>query len=167
MFDWKIIALQCCVGFCHTSTWISHRYTYIPSLLNLPSISHPSRLSQSIKLSSVYHTEIPSSQLFYMWSCICFNALQSISYQWVKWFKCFCVFSFLISKKGDDDNHALIIGLLWCLNVIMHIRHLEEYLTFHNCSKIFCIFLMINIDTNEKSTGESNEKISTPICGWV
>ena len=44
----------------------------------------------------------------------------------------------------------------------MHIRHLEQYLTFHNCSKIFCIFLMINIDTNEKSTGESNEKISKP-----
>ena len=25
--NWRIIALQCCVGFCHTSTWISHRYT--------------------------------------------------------------------------------------------------------------------------------------------
>ena len=28
-----ISALQCCVGFCHTSVWISHNYTYIPSLL--------------------------------------------------------------------------------------------------------------------------------------
>ena len=41
------------VGFCHTSTWISHRYTYVPSLLNLPPTpSHPSRLSQSPSLSS-------------------------------------------------------------------------------------------------------------------
>ena len=41
------IALHCCVGFCHTSIWISHRYTYVPSLLNLPpSISYHSRLSQ-------------------------------------------------------------------------------------------------------------------------
>ena len=31
-FYWRIIALQYCVGFCHTSTWISHRLTYVTSL---------------------------------------------------------------------------------------------------------------------------------------
>ena len=35
LFNWRIIALQCCVAFCHTSTWISQRYTQVPSLLNL------------------------------------------------------------------------------------------------------------------------------------
>lgn len=35
-FNWRAIAPQCCVDFCHTSTWMSHRYTYIPALLNLP-----------------------------------------------------------------------------------------------------------------------------------
>ena len=25
IFNWRIIALQCCVGFCHTPAWISHR----------------------------------------------------------------------------------------------------------------------------------------------
>ena len=35
MFNWRIIALQYCVGFCQTSTWINHRYTYVPTLLNL------------------------------------------------------------------------------------------------------------------------------------
>ena len=35
IFNWRIIALQCCVGLCHTSTWISHRYPYVPSFLNL------------------------------------------------------------------------------------------------------------------------------------
>ena len=39
-FNWRIIALQNFVVFCQASTWISHRYTYIPSLLN-PSISLP------------------------------------------------------------------------------------------------------------------------------
>ena len=40
-FNWRIISLQNFV-FCQTSTWISHGYTYIPSLLNLPPISpHP------------------------------------------------------------------------------------------------------------------------------
>ena len=48
IFNWRIINLHYCVGFCHTSTWISHSYTYVPSLLNLPPTpSHPSRLSES------------------------------------------------------------------------------------------------------------------------
>ena len=37
----RYIALQYCAGFCHTSTCISHKYTYAPSLLNLLSTSHP------------------------------------------------------------------------------------------------------------------------------
>ena len=42
---------QYCVGFCHTSTGISHRYTYSPFLSNLPPTpSHPSRSSQSTRL---------------------------------------------------------------------------------------------------------------------
>ena len=41
-FNWRIIALQNFV-FCQTSTWISRRYTYIPSLLNLPPPPHSSR----------------------------------------------------------------------------------------------------------------------------
>ena len=36
MFNWRIIALQYCAAFCHTSTRISHRYAYVFSLLNLP-----------------------------------------------------------------------------------------------------------------------------------
>ena len=32
--NWKIIALQCCVCFCHKTTRISHKY--IPTLLSLP-----------------------------------------------------------------------------------------------------------------------------------
>ena len=32
-FYWRIIALQNFVVFCQTSTWISYRYTYIPSHL--------------------------------------------------------------------------------------------------------------------------------------
>ena len=34
-FNWLMIALQYWFDFCHTSTWISHRCTYVPSLLNL------------------------------------------------------------------------------------------------------------------------------------
>ena len=50
-----ITALQYCVGFCHTSTWISHTHTYVLSLFSLPPASHPSRLSHSSGLSSLSH----------------------------------------------------------------------------------------------------------------
>ena len=38
-FYWGIIALQTFAVFCQASTWISHRYTYTPSLLKLPPVS--------------------------------------------------------------------------------------------------------------------------------
>ena len=47
-------------GFCHTSTWISHRFTYVPSLLNLLPISHPINTPlgchQAPDLGSLHHT---------------------------------------------------------------------------------------------------------------
>ena len=48
-FYWRIIALQCFVGFCCAKMGISHNYTYIPSLWGFPPIppSLPSRSLQS------------------------------------------------------------------------------------------------------------------------
>ena len=36
IFNWRIIAIQYYVGFCHTATWIGHKYRYSPSLSRLP-----------------------------------------------------------------------------------------------------------------------------------
>ena len=49
------IALQCCVGFCHTTMQLTHNYTYTTSLLNLPPFPspYPSRSSQSTRLGSL------------------------------------------------------------------------------------------------------------------
>ena len=51
-FNWRKIALKCCVGFCHPITQISHNYIYLlhrepPS----PILSYPSISSQSTKLA--------------------------------------------------------------------------------------------------------------------
>ena len=72
-FYWSITALQCCVRPCYTMKWISYMYTYIlssPSWISLPPtrlLSHPSRSSQSIELSSCAMQLLPASYLFYTW----------------------------------------------------------------------------------------------------
>ena len=59
IYNWRISALQGCVGFCHT-TWLSHRWAYVPppswTCLPLPTLFWPSRLSQSFGLNSLHPT---------------------------------------------------------------------------------------------------------------
>ena len=45
---WDVTPLQHCVSFCYTTTWISHRYMYIPP----PTPPHPSPLGRHRALSS-------------------------------------------------------------------------------------------------------------------
>ena len=69
-FYWRVIALQNFVVFCQTSTWVSDRYTYIPSLLNLPPISLPIPPlevdTEHISFSGVIQ-QIPVGYLFNIW----------------------------------------------------------------------------------------------------
>ena len=57
IFYWDIVALLC-VDFCCTTSWISHVYTYICSLVSLPTTSpfHLSRSSQSTELNNLCST---------------------------------------------------------------------------------------------------------------
>ena len=60
-FNWRVIALKCCAGFCCTTTyglWIGHKYTCVPSVLSISPCppSHPSRSTQSTELSSWSYT---------------------------------------------------------------------------------------------------------------
>ena len=47
-FKWRISASQYCIGLCHPWTWVSCRYTCVPSLLNLPPTCHPIPLLQVV-----------------------------------------------------------------------------------------------------------------------
>ena len=55
--NWRLIPLQYCVGFCHTSTWVSHRYTHT---CPLPPISFFDQLICSWKPSLGERTVSPS-----------------------------------------------------------------------------------------------------------
>ena len=69
IFHWRIIALQYYVGFCRTSTWISHRYTHVPSLLNLslnPIPSRPLGCHIAPGWAPCVTGQIPTGYLFYI-----------------------------------------------------------------------------------------------------
>ena len=78
--NWSIV-LQCCDSFCCTMKWISYMYTYIPPLWD----PHPhslsemaSRLSQSIKLSSLCYSRFPLAFCF-IHGPVCMSVLVSQS----------------------------------------------------------------------------------------
>ena len=62
LFHQSIIAVQCCVGFCHTQSetavcvCVCVCILPLSSLLLTTPLSHPPRSSQSAKLSSLYYT---------------------------------------------------------------------------------------------------------------
>ena len=67
--NWRIIALHYFVGFCHISTWISHKYAYVPCPLLLDSLSHlplhPTPLSCHRAMGwAVSHSKFPLATYF-------------------------------------------------------------------------------------------------------
>ena len=79
-FKWKIITLQYCNSFCHTSVWISCRYTCVPSILKSlppPSPPHPFRLLQSTGFGCAASYGTHTGHLLYIWYWACFNTILS------------------------------------------------------------------------------------------
>ena len=78
IFNGRIIDLQCCVGFCHTMMWISHKYTYVSPLLNLPPRTYP---IPSFCIVTEYQIELPVlysnfalPMVIYMFQCYSLNS---------------------------------------------------------------------------------------------
>ena len=75
IFHWRIIALQHCVCFCHTTTWIRPKYIYlcvyiyiyIPSFLNLPptsSCTHPLDCHSAPRRAPLLYSNFPLAICF-------------------------------------------------------------------------------------------------------
>ena len=76
-FSWRLITLQCCSGFCHTSIWISHGFTCVhhpehpshlpphPILLAHPSAPALSTLSHVLNLD----WQSVSCMIVYIFKC--------------------------------------------------------------------------------------------------
>ena len=84
-----IVALQYCIGFCHTSTLLSHGYTYVPSLLNLPPTFQPIPLLTEPWFGFPdSYSKFPLAIYFtygnvYQFSSVQFSSAQSLSCVWL------------------------------------------------------------------------------------
>ena len=82
-FTQRIIALQCCAGFCHTTTLIGHNYLYVckfPSLLLPPSPLpfYPLGHHRVPGWASWATQQLPTCWLFYIPQCTYVSATFSI-----------------------------------------------------------------------------------------
>ena len=76
-FNWRLITLQYCSGFCHTLTWISHECTSVPHpepLSHLPPHPIPQGCPSASVLSALFHSSnldwwFISHMVIYMFQC--------------------------------------------------------------------------------------------------
>ena len=100
IFSWRIMTLQYCVGFCHTSTRISHWCTFAPSLLNLSPSSYP---ISPVLVVTEYRIEAP---------CHTANShCLSISHGVIYMFQCYYCY-----QLTDFPFFASIFSIFWGLD---------------------------------------------------
>ena len=127
-FNWRIVTLQYCHGICHTSVWISHRHTCVPSVLNLPSASFPIPSFQVVRvpaLDALHHTSNSHwssilHMLMYMFQCYSLNLshpLLSTLCQWV----CFLHLGLYFIPANSS---TYIFSFPYTPYICVHIRYL-------------------------------------------
>ena len=108
-----MVTLQQYVIFCCATKWISYMYTYIPSLLDLPSTLHPTPLGdyRAWSWASCAIQQLPTSCLFYTWWCICVSPnlpIHLISYLLLPYLQVYSVCAWDFNSHQDFGlcNHG-------------------------------------------------------------
>ena len=145
---------MCCftdfVVFCQTTTWISHRYTYVPSLLNLPPYPAPLGWDRAPVWVSWARQQIPVGCLFYMWWC---------KFPWYSFLtshplfppppvhKSILFFCFSIAALQINSSVPLHLLLLWLFFppgwVYMCVAYIYIYIYIYMCREIISIYLLV------------------------
>ena len=100
-FNWRLITLQYCSGFCHTLTWISHGCTCVPHpepLSHLPPHPIPQGCPSTLAFSTLFHA------LNLDWS--------SISHMVIYMFQCY---SLKLSHPCLLPQSPKVCSLHWCI----------------------------------------------------
>ena len=90
IFNWRIIALQCCAGF-WCAMWISHKYTHIPLPPESPLQPLPPRHlghHRAADWAPCDMQKVPTGYLLCTWQCLCSTATLSIHLIFFKRFNC-------------------------------------------------------------------------------
>ena len=109
-FNWRLITLQYCGGFCHTFTWISHGCTCVPHPeppSHLPSHPIPQGHPSAPALSTLFH----ASNL----DC------RSISHTMIHMFQCYSLKSSYPRLLSRSPNSVLYICVTF---IVSHIGSL-------------------------------------------
>ena len=108
-FNCRLITLQYCRGFCHTSTWISHRCIFVPSSW-APFPSHPQThlgcpralaLSALLRALNLYWSSI-LHMVIYNVNAILSNHLTLAFSHWVQKSVLYLCVSFAVSHIGSS-----------------------------------------------------------------
>ena len=128
LFNWKLIALHYCTGFCHTLTWISHGCTCVPhpeSPSHLPPYPIPLGHPSAPALSTLYHASnldcrSISHMIIYIFQCYSLKSSHNCSHH-LQWFwspqnKTLAI-SFLLVQATEIFVY-LNIYTHWCLHAV-------------------------------------------------
>ena len=146
-FNWRLITLQFCSGFCHTLTWISHGCTCVPHPVtpsHLPPHPTPQGHASAPALSSLSHAKnldwrSISHMVIYMFQCysvksshpcllpqspkVWFPPVQSLSISFLKWIY---LFIYLFAAVGLSCGMGLFVAtcsIFYCAARTLWLRH--------------------------------------------
>ena len=130
-FNWRLITLQYCDGFCHTFTWISHGCTFVPHS-EPPSHLPPHPIPQGHPSLPALSTLSHASNLYW----------RSFSHMIIYMFQCYSLkSSHPLLLPQSSKVCSIHLCLFRCLTYRGHHYHLSK---FHIYALIRCIGVFLS-----------------------